>query len=219
MPALKKIIFYDLDGTLVDTREDICLAANHMLRQMGSPQLSHEEIASYVGRGVFHLISHCLKSEDVKRVEKGTKIYRAYYGEHMLDHSRIFPGTLEILEHFKPGVQLVFTNKPNPFSYDLLKALGVVEFFKEVLAGGGDYPKKPDPAGILAMLEKFKVSAEQALFIGDSLVDIETARNAKIDVAVITHGFSDLETLQSASPDMMAADFPDLMRQIKIKGW
>lgn len=219
MPGLKKIIFYDLDGTLVDTREDICLAANHMLAQMAAPQLAHEEIAGFVGHGVFHLISGCLKSEDPKRVEKGIKIYRTYYGEHMLDHSCLFPGTREILEYYKQSVQLVFTNKPNPYSYDMLQSLGVGDFFKEVIASGGEYPKKPDPSAIHAMLKRFRGELHEALFIGDSLVDIETARNARIEVAVITHGFSDRKTLQSASPDMIAEDFPDLLRQIKNKGW
>ena len=219
MPGLKKLIFYDLDGTLVDTKEDIARAANFMLQKMGAPPIDVEEIAGYVGLGVFHLIGNCLKTEDAKRIEKGIKIYRTYYGEHMLDHSRLFPGVPEMLEHFKGGTQLVFTNKPNPYSYDMLKALGVVGFFAEVLAGGGDYPKKPDPAGVLAMLEKFKVPAEQALFIGDSRVDIETARKSGIEAAVITHGFSDREALQSASPDMIAEDFVELLQKIKEKGW
>jgi phosphoglycolate phosphatase len=216
---LKKLLFYDLDGTLVDTREDIACAANHMLRQMNKPELAHDEIAGYVGRGVFHLISGCLKTQDVKTVEKGTKIYRTYYGEHMLDHSKLFPGVLDMLKHFQARAQVVLTNKPNPFSYDLLKALGTAEYFKEVIAGDSVYPKKPDPGAVWAMMEKFGASAADSLFIGDSLVDIETARNAKIAIAVVTHGFSSREELQSASPDLLAGDFGDLLRQMKAKGW
>ena len=216
---MKQLILYDLDGTLVDTREDIAQAANHMLRQMGSPELPHDVIAGYVGRGVHHLIGHCLKSEDPKRIEKGIKIYRAYYGEHMLDHSRLFPGVLEMLQYFKAQHQVVLTNKPNPFSYDLLRALGVAAYFAAVIAGDSVYPKKPDPAAVRAMMERFGVAAEAAVFIGDSLIDIETARNAGIGIAVIAHGFGSREELQSASPDLLAADFVELLEKIKEKGW
>jgi phosphoglycolate phosphatase len=210
------LIFYDLDGTLVDTREDIARSANHMLRQMEVPELSHEEISSYVGHGVFQLISGCLKTEDKKRVEKGIKIYRDYYSKHMLDHSKLFPGVLENLEAFKSCPKIVLTNKPNPYSKDLLKALRIADFFEEII-GGGDpgYPKKPDPSAIFAMQKRFSVLASESLFVGDSEVDIETARNAGIPVVVITHGFSGLEALESAAPDGMTHNFQQLTEWMK----
>lgn len=216
---MKQLILYDLDGTLVDTREDIAHAANHMLRQMGSSQLRHQEIASYVGRGVHYLIAHCLKSEDPKPIEKGIQVYRAYYAEHMLDHSRLFPGVLEILQYFQDRKQVVLTNKPNPFSYGLLKALGVADYFAEVIAGDSVYPKKPDPTAVRAIMKKGGVCAEATVFIGDSLMDIETARNAGIGIAVITHGFSGREELQSASPDLLAEDFIELLQEMKERDW
>lgn len=217
--SLPKLLFYDLDGTLVDTREDIARAANHMLSQMGSPELTHDEIASFVGRGVYQLISGCLKSDDPKRVEKGTKIYRDYYSKHMLDHSRLFPGALEMLEQFKDRKQVVLTNKPNPFSRDILKALGVAGYFEDIIAGDSVYPKKPAPDAVFAMNEKFGIAKENGLFIGDSLVDIETARNAGIRIAVITHGFSSREELQSAAPDLVTENFTQLVKEIIQRKW
>ena len=219
MPSRKQLIIYDLDGTLVDTREDIARAANHMLSQMALPELPAGEIAGYVGRGVFALISNCLKSTDPKKVEKATRIYRDHYAKHMLDHSRVYPGAVETLDYFKDRHQMVLTNKPNPYSFDLLKALGVGDYFFDVVAGDEVYPKKPDPAAVFAMLKKFNLTPEQALFIGDSLVDIETARHAKIEVVVLTHGFSGLNELQSASPEGIAANFPELLDFIKKKAW
>ncbi len=219
MSSRKQLIIHDLDGTLVDTREDIACAANHMLRQMGLPELLADEIAGYVGRGVYALISNCVKSTDPKKVEKATKIYRNFYAEHMLDHSRVYPGAVEVLNYFKDRRQMVLTNKPNPYSFDLLKALGVGDYFFDVVAGDEVYPKKPDPTAVFAMLEKFSLTPAQALLIGDSLVDIETARHAKIEAVVLTHGFSSLEELQSAVPDLIAADFVELMKKIKEKGW
>lgn len=216
---MKKLIFYDLDGTLVDTRQDIAFSANHMLRQMKLPELEISEICDYVGRGVFHLISRCLKSTDPKKVEKGIEIYRKHYGEHMLDHSVLYPGVLPLLQHYKSAVQVVMTNKPDPYSSEILRALRVAEFFSDMIAGNSQYPKKPSPSGVAAMMRKFKIPAAEALFIGDSLIDIETARNAGISIAVLTHGFSNLKELELASPDVLAGDFKELLAFIQKKGW
>jgi len=122
---MKSLIIYDLDGTLVDTREDIARAANHMLEQMGRRRMATEEVCRQVGRGLFALIQGCLETEDPEALSKGAKIYRDYYARHMLDSSRLYPGALEILDYFKDRKQAVITNKPNPFSYELLKALFV----------------------------------------------------------------------------------------------
>lgn len=216
---MKNLIIYDLDGTLVDTREDIALAANHMLRELKLPELSHSEISGFVGRGVFYLISNCLKSQDLKLVEKGIRLYRDYYAKHMLDHSVLFPGAREILDYYRAQKQIVMTNKPDPFSTNMLKALGVAEYLSQIIAGDTVYPKKPDPQGILAMMEQYKVNAAGVLFIGDSLIDIETARNAGVPIAVLTHGFSDREQLQSQAPELIADSFTELLQILKQKGW
>lgn len=210
-----KLLIYDLDGTLVDTREDIALSANHMLSQMGKPLLDHAEISSYVGRGVHHLISGCLKTVDSKQIEKGIKIYRNHYAEHMLDHSQLYPGAKEMLELYRARPQVVLTNKPNPFSRDLLAALGVADYFKEIIAGDSEYPKKPDPGAVYAMMKRFSSAPKETLFVGDSLVDIETAKNAGIAIAVVTHGFSSPGELQSAAPEAIVDSFEELMEWMK----
>ncbi len=132
---MKRLIIYDLDGTLADTREDIARAANYMRRQMGKTPLSVEQISRFVGRGVHALIQGCLETDDERAVEKGIKVYRTYYGEHMLDSTRLYPGAVETLEYFKDRFQAVITNKPNPFSFELLKALGTADYFFEIIPG------------------------------------------------------------------------------------
>lgn len=210
-----KLIFYDLDGTLVDTREDIVRSANVMRVQMGLPALEASEIISNVGRGVHHLISGCLKTQDPKLIEKGIKIYRGHYAEHMMDHSRLYDGARKMLEHFKDRHQVVLTNKPNPFSRDMMHALGVGDFFEEIIAGDSEYAKKPDPAAVFAMMKRFSAASAETLFIGDSRVDIETARNAGIRIAVLTHGFSGKSELQSAAPDKITDHFSELLDWVK----
>lgn len=216
---MKQLIIYDLDGTLVDTREDIARSANHMLSQMELPAIPKEEVARYVGRGLFQLIQSCLKTEDPKKIEKGAKIYRSFYAEHMLDYSALYPGAREILEYFKGRKQGVLTNKPNPFSENLLKALGVGSYFDMIVAGDSEYPKKPSPAAVHAMMHRWQVSPAQTLFVGDSLVDIETARNAGVEIAVVSHGFSSRKELQSASPEILVSGFPELLEKLKGLKW
>ena len=214
----KRLIFYDLDGTLVDTRKDIAGAVNHMLSQFGKPLLNEREISQFVGRGLHHLIKSCLKTEDEREIEKGSAIYRAHYSKHMLDHSKLYPGVKRILDFFKNQKQIVLTNKPNPFSQKLLEALGVAHYFEEIIAGNSSYPKKPDPGAILALIKKEKVSPKETLFIGDSPIDIETARRAGIEVAVVTHGFAEEDELKSAVPDLIVKDFGELLSQIRKQG-
>jgi len=216
---VKKLISYDLDGTPVDTREDIARAVNHIMRQMNARALERPVIERFVGRGLHYLIQHCLQAEDPKKVEKGAKIYRNYYAEHMLDHTRLYPGALEVLENFKHAKQAVITNKPDPFTRDILKALGVIHYFIEIVAGNSEYPRKPDPTSVLTIMKREKVAAEETLFVGDSAIDIETARNAGVFTAVITHGFTGEEELRCAAPDHMVQSFGELLALIRAKGW
>jgi phosphoglycolate phosphatase len=216
---MKKLVFYDLDGTLVDTREDIVRSAQHMLNEMNAPQLPPAEIQRHVGRGLYHLVSNCLKTADSKQIEKGGKIYRKFYGEHMMDNSRLYPNAVELLDYFKGRRQAVITNKPNPFAREMLVMLGVADYFTDIIAGDSEYPKKPDPSSILALLKREKLAAADGLFIGDSLVDIETARNSGVEIAVVMHGFNTEDELQSARPDLMAKDFTDLRKKILEKKW
>ncbi len=199
----------------MDTRKDIAAAANYMLRQFGKPFLEERKISRYVGRGLHHLVKSCLKTEDGREIEKGAALYRAYYSEHMLDHSRLYPGVKEILDYFKNQKQIVLTNKPNPFSQKLLEALGLAPYFAEIIAGNSPYPKKPDPGAILAVIQREKISSEETFFIGDSPVDIETARRAGVQVAVVTHGFGEADELKSARPDLIVKDFNELLSWIR----
>jgi phosphoglycolate phosphatase len=210
-----RLFFYDLDGTLVDTRADIAAAANHMLQEFGKPPASVKEISRYVGRGLHYLLQGCLKTQDESILEKGSKIYRNYYAAHMLDHSKLYPGAKETLESLKGKKQVVLTNKPDPFSKDLLAALGVSHYFTDIIPGNSVYPKKPDPAAILAIMKREKIAASETLFVGDSCVDIETARNAGVGVVVLTHGFEEEAALKAAGPDKIFKDFYGFLEYIK----
>lgn len=215
----KKLIFYDLDGTLADTRDDICFSINFMIQQMGGAPKGHAEIASYVGQGLHHLVKNCLGTEDLKKVERGSEIYKRHYGIHMMDHTELYPDTLEILNYFKGRFQAVITNKPDPFTSRMLKELGIDGYFFKVVPGNGRYPKKPDPAAILALIREKKVKAVECLMIGDSEIDIQTAQNAGIEAAVISHGFVPEDRLKSLNPAYLGKSFKDLLVHVRKKKW
>lgn len=216
---MKKLLIYDLDGTLVDTREDIVRSVLHMQSEMNVPPMSHEEIQAHVGRGLYPLMSGTLRTSDKKTLEKGGKIYRAYYSRHMLDHSALYPEARNFLENYKDRKQAVVTNKPNPFSEEILTHLGVADYFVKIIAGDDEHPKKPDPAAVLALLKQENIRPEEALFIGDSLIDLETARNSGIEIAVISHGFGREDELKSAAPDLLVKDFARLREEMQKRNW
>ena len=216
---MKQLIIYDLDGTLADTRKDIVCAMNHMLREMRAEPLPAKEIEAYVGRGLHHLVKSCLKTEDPKRIEKGAKIYRTYYGEHMLDHTTLYPGAREVVEYFKSRKQAVITNKPDPFSRDLLKALGVADYFVEIVAGNSEYPQKPHPAAVFSIMKREGAAPEGTLMVGDSRIDIETARNAGVETVAIAHGFTPRDELKSLIPGAVVENFQEFLELAKKKQW
>ena len=210
---------YDLDGTLVDTRRDIADAANHMRARMGLAPLLEKEICGTVGLGLKRLVESCLKTKDPARVEEGTQIYRAFYAAHLLDHTALYPGVTEVLEHFRPRRQAVITNKPDPYSRQILESLGVAGYFLEIVAGDSGYPKKPDPESLLAIMRREGADAGAALFVGDSPIDIETGSKAGVLTVGVAQGFCDRAELERAAPDHLVEGFPELLELAKEKSW
>lgn len=223
---MKKLILYDLDGTLVDTRQDIINGVRYALKQLNGPDLTDEEIKDCVGTGLHALIRQVFRlpadrrsPEDEALADRGAKLYREHYKEHMLDHSRLYDGARNFLEQFKQRKQAVITNKPNPFSQQILEKLGVASYFIAILAGDNGLPFKPDPAAIRHLMDETKVTADETVFIGDSLIDVRAARNAGVEIAVLTHGFTAEKVLAEANPDYLAHDFAGLLRLACEKAW
>ena len=214
-----RLIIYDLDGTLVDTLQDITNAANHMLQSLGLPGMAAQQVRRFVGRGIRELVRSCLNTDDAPRLDAALKTYRAFYAQHMLDHSRLYPGARDALEHFRGRQQAVVTNKPNPYSRQILEGLGVAGYFIEIIAGDGDYPKKPDPASVTALLRKAQADASASVLIGDSPVDVSTGRRAGLVTVALTHGLADEDELRQAGPDVLVNDFAQLLDVARRHEW
>ena len=216
---MKKLILYDLDGTLADTRRDIINGVRYALGTLNGPELTDDEIKDCVGTGLHALIKQVFRTEDEKLADRGAKLYREHYKKHMLDHTALYPGAQEFLEKFKDRKQAVITNKPNPFSSQILEALGVAHYFIAILAGDNGLPFKPDPAAIHHLMEETGAAKEEVLFVGDSPVDIQAARNAEVEVVTLSHGFASEATLLEAKPDHIVRDFAELLQLAQEKKW
>ncbi|HOW58165.1 MAG TPA: HAD-IA family hydrolase [Candidatus Omnitrophota bacterium] len=216
---MKKLILYDLDGTLVDTRRDIINSVRYALQTLNGPQLTDDEIKDCVGTGLHALIKKVFRTEDEKLADKGSKTYREHYKLHMLDHTQLYPGAKEFLEYFKNRKQAVITNKPNPYSSQILEALGVAHYFIAILAGDNGLPFKPDPAAIHHLMDETGATETETLFVGDSQIDIEAARNAGVEIVTLSHGFVSEPVLREAKPDYLVSDFSELLRLAHEKKW
>ncbi|MBX7148633.1 HAD family hydrolase [bacterium] len=185
-----KLLIFDLDGTLLDSKMDIANSTNYVRNQLGKESLSPDLIQQYVGAGVNELLEQAFSTQDPEIISKAAKMFRTHYLEHCMDESMWYPGVVEALEKLKTThILTVCTNKPKPYADKVLKVLNGGNYFKAVVAGRDGFENKPDPAGTLSLLKRFNVKPQDTLFVGDSMVDLETAQKAGIDMAFLSWGF------------------------------
>jgi phosphoglycolate phosphatase len=208
-PHSIKLVIFDLDGTLIDSRLDLVHSVNAALRHIDRPELPDDVIASYVGDGAPVLIQRALGGEvvDEALVRKGLEFFLTYYRAHKLDHTTLYPGIAETLAAIQnsngSARQLaVLSNKPVVPSRAIVEALGLGNFFSQIYGGNSFASKKPDPEGAARLLQESGVRPEQAAIVGDSHVDIRTGRNAGLWTVGVTYGFAP-HTLDEASPDVV----------------
>jgi phosphoglycolate phosphatase len=213
-PHSIQLVIFDLDGTLIDSRLDLVHSVNAALRHIERPELPEDIIASYVGDGAPVLIKRALGGEVVEEalVRKGLEFFLAYYREHKLDHTTIYPGITDALAAIQnsangtspatPRKLAVLTNKPVVPSRAIVETLGLGRFFAQIYGGNSFATKKPDPEGARKLLTEFSMAPEQAVIVGDSHVDIRTGRNVGMHTIGVTYGFAP-HTLSDESPDVI----------------
>ena len=205
-----RLLIFDLDGTLIDSEEDLALSVNATLRWLEMEPLPHPVIASYVGQGVTVLIQRALGARAKGNlVEKAAAYFLEYYRDHMLDHTRAYPEVKEGLERLKPRQMAVLTNKPVDFSRAILTGLGLDRYFAFVYGGNSFDQKKPDPSGVIQLMKDTAAAAGQTLMIGDSETDIQTGRNAGVWTCGVTYGIGS-HTLAAAKPDLVLNSMMEL---------
>ncbi len=202
------LIIYDFDGTLVDTLFDIADAVNLSLNDLGLKSLSRATIRKYVGKGVERLMDQSINGE--ADLPRAVELFRKHYAQNLINHSRFYPFAQEILEHFREKKQAICSNKPEDFVRRILLSLESLDPFDAILGGDSLKSRKPDPEGLLYLLERFQCSPEQAVLVGDSQVDIETGKRAGVYTCAVSYGFGDSEEIAAAGPDCLIDHLAEL---------
>ena len=201
---MKKLVIFDLDGTLLDTIADLAESANHALKQLGYPTRDVEKIRTFVGNGVNKLLFRALPDEE--KTEENMMRMRThfvpYYDAHNADLSAPYPGIVALLEELQAkGLRMaVASNKYQEATVKLVKHYFPMIDFVEVLGQREGINVKPDPTIVFDILKKAGVSKEETLYVGDSGVDMQTAINAGVDAIGVTRGFRPRTELEDFHP-------------------
>ena len=207
------LLIFDLDGTLIDSKVDLVHSVNAARGLMQLPPISEELVSSYVGNGAPVLMRRALGQEASEAdVQRALEYFLGYYREHMLDNTRLYPGVKDALDrlHSAGSHMAVLTNKPVRFSRELVNGLGLGDHFFQVYGGNSFEQKKPDPIGVETLLKESRIARERAVMVGDSGVDIRTARNANIRACGVTYGFQPEGFVQDP-PDILVDDMNELV--------
>jgi phosphoglycolate phosphatase len=212
-----RVLIFDLDGTLIDSKLDLAHAVNATLEHLGLAPHVHEKIFSFIGNGAAMLVRRAL-GEGVSEayVEKGLAYFLSYYRAHMLDNTVAYPGVAETLARLEGYSMAVLTNKPVNFSRAILDGLGLSRYFRYVYGGNSFERKKPDPAGVELLLRDFQAAPHEAMVVGDSDVDVKTARNSGVFACGVTYGFA-LESLRAHPPDLMIDGIAELPAHLSAR--
>ncbi|MCI5957550.1 MAG: HAD-IA family hydrolase [Clostridiales bacterium] len=201
-------VIFDLDGTLLNTLGDLTAAANHALRESGYPERTMEEVRRFVGNGVGMLIRRALPTSadsDEEAFEETLQAFKSYYARHNNDTTAPYPGILEMLERLKQAEvrMAIVSNKNDPN----VKALAADYFEPWIGLAVGEREgvrRKPNPDAVFAVMRAWNCDPAATLYVGDSGVDLETARNAGVDCVAVCWGFRSEEELRQAGATMLA---------------
>lgn len=214
MPSTQSLpiraFLFDLDGTLIDSKMDIVNSVNAMLRATGRRELPVATIAGFVGHGAPQLMASVLGTEaGESEKESALSIFLEHYEDHNLEETRAYPGVREGLKLLAQYPKVVLTNKPTKASVQILEGLGLLHFFAAVYGGDSFERKKPDPSGALHILNELSVPSDQAAMVGDSDVDIQTARHAGMQAIAVTYGFGNYNRVSNPA-DLYIGSFIEL---------
>jgi len=218
-----KLLIFDMDGTLVDSLRDIAVSVNYTLSLYGLPVLPLEVVESYVGSGAKTLVKKSMGDAAGRfNLDEVAGRFREYYIEHCLDETKLFPGTREMLERIiAKGIKTaVVTNKPSNITLRMLDGMGITNFF-DVILGSEDVPKiKPAPEAAVLLFERTGAGPDESLMIGDSLVDLQFARNSGMKCVMVDYGgITPHEVVMSSGADWICetpADLNELLTKILL---
>ena len=204
-----RLIIFDLDGTLVNTLEDIVHSVNFMLGRLGRPLLHLDTVRQYVGDGLEMLLTRALGGQ-TDLLEEAKGIYTEHQSRNLVVSSRLYPGVRETLEHFRSLPLAVVTNKTLEFSEPLLEQLGIRSYFGMIIGADAGLPLKPAPDAFLSIMGSLAIPKERTIVVGDGTTDILAGKAAGITTCAVTYGFRSEEELRRAGPDHIIHAFTEL---------
>lgn len=212
----KKLIIFDLDGTLVNSIPDLTLALNDMLSHFDRKNFSEEIVSTWVGKGIDELLKKAIIASDEKALplslEKAKTYYESYYKNHVCEKSYLYNGVKDVLSYLKKEKYslVICTNKPFQFIEPILRQLDIISFFDEWIGGDSLEYKKPHPKPLLYLAEKHKIQTKECVMVGDSKNDIIAAREAHIDSIGLTYGYNYNEPIGESNPDVVLSNFEEI---------
>ena len=209
---------FDLDGTLVDSLHDIADALNRALRDHALPEAPVEMVRGWVGNGLRALCREACGAAAPDDVEGVVKSALTHYRSRVVARTCLYPNIMQMLELLKAGGarMAVLSNKPHDLTVEVIRQLGIHSFFTDVRGPDTEETRKPAPQGIWSILAGLRVAPNDAFMIGDSAIDIQTARNSGAKSVAVTWGFRPVEELFSAGPDFLVEDpleIPHLLKK------
>ena len=212
-----KLVLFDLDGTLVDSVGDLAWCGNEMLRSLHLPLHDPQAARSWVGNGLERFVKRVLTNDmDAEPGEAlfnaGMEIFNRLYAQHASDHSLLYVGAIETLQHLA-GFDLhlaCVTNKPEPFTSGLIAAMGLTEYFGLVVAGDTTARKKPDPMPLHYAADHFGIEYHKCLMVGDSSNDVQAARAAGFNIICVPYGYNHGNDIRDSNPDLVIENLIEL---------
>ncbi len=196
-----ELVLFDLDGTLIESKDDIATAVNLTLRDLGLPQRSREEIFSFVGDGVKRLLQLSVGEDNFDEYEKALRIFREHYLAHCLDTTTFYPGIGDILTFLSRKSCAIVTNKSREYTLRIIEGLKAMDSFAAIECPLDSSDLKPDPGMLLRVLDQLQIPAHQAMMVGDSTNDVRAAQAIGVQTCAVGYGYGNREKVSALKPD------------------
>jgi phosphoglycolate phosphatase len=206
------LVMFDLDGTLADTGQDLAEAVNHTRAHFNLSPLPSGVVYSNVGRGVEHLLKQSLPEDSADHFHEVLRVFLHRYENHLIDNTVLYPGVRDVLDYFQNKHRVVVSNKIHRLTVAVVRGLGVEGQFDAILGGDSAAEKKPHPALLHEVLNRFRISPTQALIVGDGDTDIEAGKRAGVLTCGVTYGLGNRAALIASAPDILIDDLNQLSR-------
>jgi phosphoglycolate phosphatase len=203
------LLIFDLDGTLVDTLEDIAASVNNALAHLGRNPVSRDAVRQFVGDGIEALMARSLGGR-ADCLPEAVTLYKEHHRKNLVVRSVVYPAVKETLEHFRALPMAVISNKTTEFVVPLIERLGIAHYFKMVIGADCGLPLKPAPDAVRHIMAEFRAPQEGTAIVGDGTTDVRAGKAAGIITCSVTYGFRSEEELRKAGPDYVIHSLSEL---------